>query len=479
MFTFLGVIAILLAITFFLIPLFVVTQDQYRQAQGRSGQPIQKLVRKKSPEFLLLVKRKWAYWALTVGIVLILIPGAFFYAEPGQAYAVQFPWGTDKAIMTQGIKFKGWGRLIHVAHQMSIKDVLADADTKDESEYTYLQKATKREFNDAVTGDVANTLVVGIDLDQPDKFKKVATDNRSERNLVFSRIIPFRDAVLKNTAKLMSAQDYIAGASAEFDRAYEDQMKNGLYELEEVPYSEMSDTIGNVGTTRTIDDNSNRKKYKIKYIKDSTGVLVPSRTTGSLTDLYGLKILLAVVNKIDWETKFDDRLDKQKEQVAATQLEKQMAEKAVFNKKRLYEEGEANKAQEQAKLEKEQIQKTIEAETAAKVAKFNLEESKTLYEKAKIDANAKKIAADAQSYENKKLVEAKLTPQQEMEWNFKITDVATKNLSNTDFPDVMIINGGQGANGTSGMPILYDLLGADYANQMRPFVNKSQTTKGK
>ena len=337
---------------------------------------INKLVARKSPDFLLNFTWKKSLGIFLIGLFVLAIPGAFFYAQPGKAYAVQYLWGTAKPVMSQGIKTKWWGRLIDISHQISIKDVLPETEIKQESEYTYIVKSTEREFNDAVKGDVANTVVISINIEHESKFLKVATDNRSERNLVYSRIIPFRDAVLKNTAKLMSAQDYIAGASAEFDRAFADQLENGMYELEEVSNHQDADTIGKLGKTRTVNDNSNgeRKKYKIKYAKNSQGVLEPVRTGESLRDVYGLKVILAVVNKIDWEDKFDERLDKQKEQVAATQLEKQMAEKAVYNRKRLYEEGEANKAGEQARLEKLQIEKTITAETNAKVAIFALTE---------------------------------------------------------------------------------------------------------
>jgi len=477
MITLIGIILLLLSIATLVMKPFLHREDVVQQSLGRNNQMINKLVARKSPDFLLNFTWKKSLGIFLIGLFVLAIPGAFFYAQPGKAYAVQYLWGTAKPVMSQGIKTKWWGRLIDISHQISIKDVLPETEIKQESEYTYIVKSTEREFNDAVKGDVANTVVISINIEHESKFLKVATDNRSERNLVYSRIIPFRDAVLKNTAKLMSAQDYIAGASAEFDRAFADQLENGMYELEEVSNHQDADTIGKLGKTRTVNDNSNgeRKKYKIKYAKNSQGVLEPVRTGESLRDVYGLKVILAVVNKIDWEDKFDERLDKQKEQVAATQLEKQMAEKAVYNRKRLYEEGEANKAGEQARLEKLQIEKTITAETNAKVAIFALTESKTLFDKAVIDAKSKKVAADAQAYENQKLVSAGLTPQEKMKWTFDIQNAVSKNLANTKWPEVFINQaGGEGKKGQANeTSILYDLLGAEVAKQMVPRVKTS------
>lgn len=468
MITIIGIFIILIGvITFFMRP-FLNDEDVTRQATNRSGQSITKLVSRKSPDILLAFNWKKSLIIFLVGFIIAIIPGSYFYAQPGKAYAVQYVWGSDKAVMTQGLKVKWWGKLISISHEISIKDVLPNADVSQESKYTYILNTVKREFNDAVSGDVANTLVLQIDLSDEKKFKKVATNNRSERNLVFSRIIPYRDAVLKNTAKLMSAQDYIAGASAEFDRAYKDQMENGPYKLKEVESDvDMKDTIGVEGVVRTLDNNSKRKKYKIEYYTDSTGTVVPIRTSGSLKDLYGLKVILAVINKIDWEPEFDKRLNKQKEQVAETQLEKQLAEKAIFNRKRLYEEGEALKAKEQAAKELEQIEKTITAETKAKVAIFNLTESQTLFKKAVVDAKAIKVTADADAYRNLKLVKAGLTPQEEMSWKLKIADAVSGNIAKTKFPDVLITGGSSNGKGNE-TSILYDLLGAEVAKSMIP-----------
>jgi len=127
--------------------------------------------------------------------------------------------------MSQGISTKWWGKVIVIQQEISIKDILSDTKTEQESEYTYLMPAVEREFSDAVKGTVANSIVISLTED-PEKFLDLSTKNRSERNLVFSRINPYKDAVLKNTAKLMSAQDYIAGSSSEFDRAFKDQLEN-------------------------------------------------------------------------------------------------------------------------------------------------------------------------------------------------------------------------------------------------------------
>ncbi len=41
-----------------------------------------------------------------IGIGIIALNGVFFWANSGTAYAVQYPWGGDKMVKTQGLKTK-------------------------------------------------------------------------------------------------------------------------------------------------------------------------------------------------------------------------------------------------------------------------------------------------------------------------------------------------------------------------------------
>ena len=45
-------------------------------------------------------------WPILAGVLVIMLNGFFFWAEAGTAYAVQYPWGGDKMVKTQGLKTK-------------------------------------------------------------------------------------------------------------------------------------------------------------------------------------------------------------------------------------------------------------------------------------------------------------------------------------------------------------------------------------
>ncbi|EZH72716.1 hypothetical protein ATO12_21515 [Aquimarina atlantica] len=402
------------------------------------------------------------------GFVLSVISGMFFYAEPGTAYAVQYPWGSQKAVVHQGINTKMWGRLIPIQFELPIKYVIPNKDSGElgeQSKYANVDVAKYWAFSDAVKARIATSVVISINTADESQFLSVADRNKTEKNLIRSRIIPNIDQSIKNTCKLMDAQDYISGQASDFDRYFKDQLENGMYVLEEYIANENRELIGDSSVVRTIvNKESKQKRFKIKYINGE-----PVREKGNSLKAYGLTVVQAVVTEIDWESTFDKRLQLQKEEVAQTQLEKQQAEREFYRAQKETAKGEAEKATERARLEKEQIQKTIEAETKAKVAEFNLIEERKNYEVAQFKAKTQKTMADAQSYENAKLVSAGLTPQERAEWEYKTSVNIARELKELKLPEIYIQDGGkQDANGN----LLQSLIGADLAKKM--MTRKSQ-----
>lgn len=413
-------------------------------------------------------------WKFLVGSVCVfMLNGAFFYADAGTAYAVQYVTGGDQMIATQGLKAKWWGRTIPISYEISVKDVILGQHLNEEgdkweldelpenTEGIYNRKAHRWEFSDAIKADISTSVIVGIDISNEEKFLEMADRNRSENKLIYGRILPNIDAVIKNTCKLMDAQEYISGKSSDFDRYFSDQLQNGMYQIEEYYETEKSnEIIGDSATVRSINPNraSKQKKYRIKRHNGS----IVRDDTNTLKN-YGLVIHQAQVTGIDWEKSFDQRLDLQKDEVAKTQLEKQEAERQYYTAKKEIAAGEAAKAKERARLETAQIQQTIQAETKAKVAKFKVQEEVELLKAGKIAAQTKKVAADATYYENAKRVQAGLTPQERAEWHYKEAVGVASELKHLTLPTTYI-EGGTGNK--SGDGLLSTLLGAEIAKGM-------------
>ncbi len=398
-----------------------------------------------------------------LGALMSIITGMFFYADAGTAYAVQYVSGGDKMITTQGLKLKWWGRIIPLSYETSIKDIIVD----DESELPksdrgiYNRKAQKWEFSDAIKAEISTSVIVGVNINDEEVFLNMADRNRSESKLIYGRVLPNIDAAIKNTCKLMDAQDYISGQASDFDRYFRDQLENGMYQVEQYYEAENSNEIlGDTTTVRKIriGKSSKQKKFRIKRNGDGTII----RDNSNTLKQYGLKIYQAQVTGIDWETSFDERLDLQKNEVAQTQLEKQQAEREYYRAKKEVAKGESEKAKERARLEKIQIQQTIEAETEAKVAGFNLIKEKKQFEVEQYKAKSKKVAADAMYYENSKLVSAGLTPQEKAEWNYKTAVGVAEQIKDLRLPQTYIEGSKNGNDGN----LLQSLIGADLAKKM-------------
>jgi len=422
-----------------------------------------KLKSKKAHPVLIFLNKKRAKTMLAVGAFLFMLNGLFFYANPGTAYAVQYLWGGDEAIFSQGIKLKLWGRTIPMSYEIPIQDVIVYKDQEvPSSNSIYYRRAFQWEFADAIKAHIATAIIVGIDVGNDEVFLNMADRNQSENNLVYSRIMPNISAAIKNTCKLLDAQDYIAGASAQFDQYFRDQLENGMYQTEPYYQEERApEIIGDSATVRTISRSRNSTKQKKYRIKIRNGEIL--RDNSNSLKQYGLRILQAQVTSIDWEDSFDKRLDLQKDQVAQTQLEKQEAEKETYRTQKEIAKGEAEKAKERARLEKKQIQQTIEAETKAKVAKFKVLEEKNLLDAAKNTAARIKVESDAEALKNKRLVLAGLTPQERAEWKYKTAVEVASHISAIQLPQVYI-TGKSGQKG--GSSILEELLGAEFAKQM-------------
>ncbi|MCA9381626.1 hypothetical protein KC678_05145 [Candidatus Dojkabacteria bacterium] len=418
--------------------------------------------------------KKWTF--MVSGILIFFLNGLFFYANAGTAYAVQYISGGDKMIKTQGVKLKWYGRVIPLSYEISIKDIILKPDEEgnkpelpESKDGIYNREAHQWEFSDAIKADIAIAVVVGVDTEDEEVFLNMADRNRSESKLIYGRVLPNIDAALKNTCKLMDAQEYISGRASDFDRYFRDQLENGMYLVEEYYEEEQApEVIGDTATVRVLNPNTkSAKQLKFRIKRNSQGEPIRDNKSNTLIQ-YGVKIYQAQVTGIDWEKSFDDRLQLQKEQVAQTQLEKQEAEKEFYRAKKEIAKGESEKAAERARLEKEQIKLTIAAETEAKVAEQNLIAEKKKFEVAQFTAKTKKELADAQAYENQRLVSAGLTPQERAEWEYKTAIGVAQQLKELKLPST-VIQGGQSSNGSTGL--LETLIGANLAAEM---VNKNE-----
>ena len=457
--TFIGILIILFAIAMAVITNIIPIRQQ--DEEGSYG-------KKASPKLLRDWSLKRTLGVSAIGLAFTLVSGAFFYNPAGTATSVQYLWGGDAAVTSQGVKMNLWGKTIPISFEIAMQDIiLTEGESFPNEEGIYYRQGQRREFADAIKADIASSLVISVDYADEDLFLDMADKNRSEQKLVYARIYPVYDQALKNTCKLMDAQDYISGAAPQFDYYLKDQMENGMYLTEETYDVEEEINITPNDSNRTvakgvISKDKKRKTYKIRtYPKGHKNAGEPIRDASNSLKRYGLTVQQAAVTNIDWESSFDKRLNLQKEQVAQTQLEKASAEKEYYATQNAVAKGEREKAEVRVKFEKTQLKETIEAETKAKTAKYKEQEEINLLAAAKKKAERIRVAADADAYEISKKVHAGITPEKRLQMELDAGVERTKAIAGPQgitLPSTMFTGNSNG--NSNGASILESILGA-------------------
>ncbi len=383
--------------------------------------------------------RKNYLLGLGLGFLLILMGMSFFYAEPGKQYFIVSPFGNKSVVTSEGYKLifplskvQEWQKYIDV------KVLYDEIEDKAIDEIEGKMQPINIRFIDQVTanGYVSTRFKLPQDAES---FIDLAIKFRSMDNLVSNTLIPTVREQLVNTGYMFAAQDYISGDAQQFRQTFEEQLKYGTYVVEK---QVINDTIWEDIQT---DQPRKIKEIKTKYIVNKViEAGKPKRIPHEITE-NNIKVSQVIVDKIDLEETFKKRLEAQRDESAKRQLEQQKIETAKASQMRILAEGERDKSAERVKQEKEQVKTLIAIETEKKKEKTKMELARIALETEKLNAQAKKVAADAESYKNKKLVQAGLTPQERAEWEYKTSVGVAEKLAGPQglqLPQTYIKSGG-------------------------------------
>ena len=359
-------------------------------------------VRSVTPRILSKAGIKVPLLLILMGILLLCFNGLFFYSEPGYSYLVQYPTGKQIAELRPGFHLKWWGQAVPFKKVLTVK-FLSDEDKKqDQQSYSGLRNSIPVRFNDAVKAEMGLSARFRMPEDQ-ERFLKMALEFRSQDNLVNGSLIPSCMEISKNSARLISAQEYIAGRGGELESAVLDQLENGMYILDAREMkSEGADSIGLDTQTRTIEKGT-IIRYNVSKRKNDDGTIM--RKKHPISE-YGIMVSQATVEDVNPEQRFKELLGKQRDAAAQASIEKEKAKQAEYLKQRIIAEGESSKAQIQVDMEKEQITELITIETAKKKEKVMVDKRRLELQSAELKAQEIKVLADAEAYQKRKVMEA-------------------------------------------------------------------------
>ena len=463
MLTFFGILAIVAAIVAFIVShrikgLWKNFREETKAWNELSDAEKNRYRRPSAPDTSeTLIPSKLPLILVGVGVVLTMFGSFMFYARPGHQYYLVSPLGAKTAVFNSGYHFKlPFTRIQEWEKFVDIKNVV-DGENTDGIE-GIIQGGIPIRFIDQVKAEASVSVRMQLPADEP-SFIALAEEFRHPENLVRNTLVPTVREQVINTGYMFAAQDYISGAASDFRQTLDDQLKNGGFSVEKKEYFDTTYVDVDIQNPEGRKIREINTRYEVE-IREKNGV--PIRVPHDITK-NNVIVSQVIVDAVRLEDAFQRRLEKQRDIASQKRIEMEAVEAAKIAQQKIIAEGERDKAAERVTKEREQIQVLIAIETQVKQEESKRELAEIALKTAKLESEAKKVRADAESYQNRQLVSAGLTPQERANIEMQTAIGVAAEIAKLKLPEIYM-SGGDG-NGNNGL--LESLIGADIAKQMR------------
>lgn len=366
--------------------------------------------------------KKVIYAAAAFVILSVLFNFSFFYLSPGFKSHVQTVTGTEYVYSTPGYHWKGFGKHIDWKQDYSVqilKDLPEVDDGTDAGHLGSTIKSFKITFLDQVDGTVEATARFQLPISD-EQFLAMAHAYRNQDNFTATALIPTIKDTIQSTAAMITADEYFSGARSEFSTNFENQLANGTYLVKRKEVRERNlkaapqTAIAENGEDQGIFGDNDRTLYVVEKLTDAKGQYL--RKVPAYQH-YGVTLVEARVTDIHPNDAFVTRMLAKQTSAAALSVAKQDRLKEEETRRLAIAKGEREREETRQRALKEQAAKTTNAETdkelaiiAAKQQKEQAElqrqTAQILLEKSEIDARATRVAAEAEAYAKKAVIQA-------------------------------------------------------------------------
>ena len=343
-----------------------------------------------------------------------------------------------------------------------VSDVLYFSKHKiDGGDNAYTQPVTVT-FNGNSKADISGVLTYR--LPKTDTLQlKIHEDYRSGLGLKDALIRQYVSEVLIQTAPLMTAEEAYAPRKTEFKQIAQQQLIQGIFKKQTRTITINETYFNEKGEKKT-----QHKKVKIvELVLNDVGL--PIIETPSPLEKYGIQVINFALKDFDFDDKTEELIAKKKESEMQKVLSETDAQRAQQDAIRVIAEGKKRFAEAEANANVEKVTATISAEKSKAVAElkaqqdFNvarleaekkLEVAKLGKQAAEEDAKAALIKGQADARVAKLKVAAGLTPREKAEFEMRTAIGVAEQLSNTKFPNTMIVSGGNSGKALSPIEVV-------------------------
>lgn len=402
------------------------------------------------------------------GVVAGTFNQVFFYAEPGYIYHVRTITGNERVVDGVGYSMHLFGRVNAWKKAMTVlaDDTTADGVNAESEESTASASLPPLNimFLDQVDADAMAAVRFRLPTDA-ETFLTMAHEYRTPENLLRVALIPAFQETLQATASLMSAEDYYSGGRTEFINEFENQMQMGVYTVErkEILRDTVKRQVSEADASDPLmqDEFGDQQKTVFvveKVLSQDTGL--PVRKEQKFT-LYGITVHEARVTDMKPNLKFVGRMEQKQEASAMRAIAREQKVQEEEQRLLAIARGDREVAERQAAMKVEQIEATTKAETRKKEtvieaerqkqeAEIQEETAKILLSKAKIDAEAIKVAAEAEAYRKEKILSADNALAQKLDAEIEIQRIWAGAFAKRSVPQNVF-------GGTGGTPVGSDM----------------------
>ena len=378
---------------------------------------------------------------------------AFVYNEAGYQTHIRTWGGTESVATDIGYHWKGFGRATAWKQAQTVQFVAGDKMDGDDT------SGAVQDYKIVFLGNVDGVVEAStrFRLPQGDQFLKIAQEYRTPENFMATALTPAIKETLQSTASLMSADDYFAGARSEFGNEFENQLRQGIYvtKRKEVQRKNIRDRneAGGLVSGAGEEDGIKRVEYVTEKVLDDKGV--PARKVQQFVNM-GVEVVEARITNVDPNPQYKQRMQKVQQALAELAIARQDRLKEEEQKLLVTARGEKEVEQKRQETLRDQIEQTTKAQTEKKLAIISAEREKEsaliakltsaeLLDKAKIDAQATKVTADAEAYAKQAVIEADGALDKKLAALVEINNVWATAAANAPVPGVVMGGAGEGS----------------------------------
>lgn len=386
--------------------------------------------------------------AIVIGLFLLVsVSSIFEQVDANEILVVQSPTGKLTVHTTPGIKWQGFGKvtLYEKRSQFSFSAKADQGEKKDQSLPVM--------FNDGGSAHLSGVMSWEMPL-STDKIVGLHTLYGSQRGVEQQLVRPSIERAIYLTGPLMSSAEAYSARKPDLLRYFEDQARNGVYQMETVERKEPDPITGQEKTVRTV------------QIAMQNGQ--PRRQSTSQIAEFGITLLSPAIDAVAFEDKVRNQIAQQQANYMQIQTAKSQALQAEQAAITAQKNGEAEAAKAKWAQEVEKATAVTAAEKERDVAKLGVQTAelnkRRLILEGEGDAEKRRLAMSADGALDRKLA-AYIEVQ-------KLWADAFARHPNSLVPSVVMGGAGGGGGSNAAMQFM-ELMGLKAAKELA--VNPSQT----